>query len=187
MELEQAIYARRAVREYSEEPVAKPTLLKLIEAAIQAPSAVNEQSWLFTVVQDRALLAGISHEAKAHLLREPPASLAPQHLRELLEEPAFDIFYHAPALIVISNATHGPWAVENCALAAQNLMLSACAAGLGSCWIGFAQPWLATPEGKAALHLPPMSLPVAPIIVGHAKSPSPAVRRQAPQIHWIGA
>lgn len=187
MELEHAIYARRAVREYSDEPLPKSTLVKLIEAAIQAPSAVNEQSWLFTVVQDRALLAGISHEAKAHLLREPPASLAPQYLRGLLEEPASDIFYRAPALIVISNATHGPWAVENCALAAENLMLSACAAGLGSCWIGIAQPWLATPEGKAALHLPPMSVPVAPIIVGHPKSPPAAVPRKAPRIHWISA
>ena len=187
MELEQAIYARRAVRDYTDEPLPRSSLVKLIEAAVQAPSAVNEQPWLFTVVEDRALLEGISHDAKAHMLRSPPAGLAPQHLRELLEEPAFDIFYHAPALILISSATHGAWAIENCALAAQNLMLSACAAGLGSCWIGFAQPWLATPQGKAALKLPPMSLPVAPIIVGHAKSAPAAVARKAPQIHWIGS
>lgn len=186
MELEQAIYTRRAVREYTDEPVPKHVLVKLIEAAVQAPSAVDEQPWLFTVVEDQTLLAGISHDAKTHLLRQPPANLAPQHLRELLEEPAFDIFYHAPALIVIASVTHGQWAVENCALAAQNLMLSACAEGLGSCWIGFAQPWLATPEGKAALHLPPMSLPVAPIIVGRAKSPPPSVPRKAPQIRWMG-
>ncbi len=186
MELEQAIYARRAVRQYTDEPVPRGVLQRLIEAAIQAPSAVNEQPWLFTVVQDRALLAGISHDAKTHLLRAPPAILAPQHLRELLEEPAFDIFYHAPALILISSATHGQWAVENCALAAQNLMLSACAHGLGSCWIGFAQPWLATPEGKAALDLPPMSLPVAPIIVGRPKSEPAAVARKPPHIRWLG-
>ncbi len=186
MELEQAIYARRAVREFTDDLVPKPVLVKLIEAAVQAPSAVNEQPWLFTVVQDRTMLAGIAHEAKAQLLQAPPTTALPHHLRELLEEPAFDIFYHAPALIVISSATHSPWAVENCSLAAQNLMLSACAAGLGSCWIGFAQPWLASPEGKAALHLPPMSVPVAPIIVGRAKSPPAAVARKAPQIRWIG-
>lgn len=186
MEFKQVIYARRAVRDYTDEPVPRAVLVKLIEAAIQAPSAVNEQPWLFTVVQDRALLAGISHEAKAHLLREPPSSLAPQHLRELLEEPAFDIFYHAPALILISSAAHSQWAVENCSLAAQNLMLSACAEGLGSCWIGFAQPWLGTPEGKAALQLPPMSVPVAPIIVGRANSQPEAVPRKEPHIRWIG-
>ena len=186
MELEQAISSRRAVRDYSEETVPRSLLIKLMEAAVQAPSAVNEQPWLFTVVQDRALLAGISRNAKALLLQYPPMNIAAHHLRNLLEEPAFDIFYHAPALIVISSASHGSWAVENCALAAQNLMLTAHALGLGSCWIGFAQPWLATPAGKAILQLPPESLPVAPIIVGRPKLPAQAVPRSAPKIHWIG-
>ena len=83
------------------------------------------------------------------------------------ENPAFDILYHAPVLIVISSAIEGRWAIESCALAAENLMLNACVAGLGTCWIGFARAWINTPEGKAALLLPPDCLPVAPIIVGH--------------------
>jgi len=49
MELEQAIYARRAVREYTTEPVDQVMLRRLIDAAIQAPSAVNEQPWSFTI------------------------------------------------------------------------------------------------------------------------------------------
>lgn len=186
MELEQALHSRRAVRDYTDDPVPRPVLAQLIAAAIQAPSALNEQPWLFTVVQDRVLLASISHESKAHMLCQSPASPVLPHLRQMLEEPSFDIFYHAPALIVISSVTSGPWAVENCALAAENLMLSACEAGLGSCWIGFAQPWLATAAGKAALDLPPTSLPVAPIIVGRPKSTPAAVPRNAPRIRWIG-
>lgn len=50
MDLEQAIYSRRAVREYTEENIGQSVLQKLIDAAIQAPRAVNEQPWLFTVV-----------------------------------------------------------------------------------------------------------------------------------------
>ena len=180
-----SIHAARSAR-YTDDPIPRPVLAQLIEAAIQAPSAVNEQPWLFTVVQDRALLAGISHESKAHMLRQPPTSFAPLHLRRMLEEPSFDIFYHAPALIVISSANCGPWAVKNCSLTAENLMLSACEAGLGSCWIGFAQSWLATSAGKAALDLPPTSQPVAPIIVGRAQPTPPAVPRNAPAIRWIG-
>lgn len=186
MELKQAIYSRRAVREYTDESIPRSVLLELIDAATQAPSAVNEQPWLFSVVQDRTMLEGISREAKAHLLRSPPPNLASHHLHELIEDPQFDIFYHAPALIVISSSTHGDWAIENCALAAQNLMLSAYAAGLGTCWIGFAQGWLATPEGKTALGVPPMSLPVAPIIVGRPSAMPAAVARRAPLVHWIG-
>jgi nitroreductase len=87
---------------------------------------------------------------------------------------------------VISSVAESPWAVEDCALAAQNLMLAARAAGLGTCWIGFAEAWLGTPEGKAVLELPATSLPVAPIIVGHPKSAPPPVPRREPEIRWIG-
>ncbi len=88
-------------------------------------------------------------------------------------------------LIVISSVTRGPWAVENCALAAENLMLAACAEGLATCRIGFAQTWLTTPDGMATLGLPAAYLPVAPIIVGRPKSPPAPVPRKEPEIRWI--
>lgn len=185
MDLQQAIYSRRATRAFTSEPVDRTSLLRLIDAAIQAPSAVNEQPWLFTVVQDQALLARISSAAKTHLLRAPPKDIPSQHLQELLRDPGFDIFYDAPALIVISSVLQNQWAIENCALAAENLMLAACAEGLGTCWIGFAQMWLATPTGKETLRVPASCLPVAPIIVGHPKSPPAPVPRKPADVHWI--
>jgi nitroreductase len=188
MDLREAIYTRRAVREFTTEPVDEKTLRQLIDAAIQAPSAVNQQPWSFCVVRDRALLARISREARALLLKSAPAVLAPSpRFQELLRNPDFDIFYHAPALIVISSVAESPWTVENCSLAAENLMLAARAAGLGTCWIGLAQLWIATAAGKAALNLPANYLPVAPIIVGHPKSEPQPVPRKEPEIRWIGA
>ncbi len=187
MDLEQAIYSRRAVREYTDESVSKTTLRRLIDAAIQAPSAVNEQSWSFTVVQDRQLLERISTDSKAHMLRQPLPPAHSSHFQQLLQSPEFDIFYHAPALIIISSKTQDRWAVENCSLAAENLMLAACGLGLGTCWIGFAQAWLGTQEGKAALGLPASCLPVAPIIIGRPRSPAPPVPRKEPEIRWIEA
>lgn len=121
---------------------------QLIDAAIQAPSAVNQQPWLFTVVRDSELLARISCEAKAHMLRTSPAALASHHFQHVLNDAKFDIFYGAPVLVVISAAA-GPWAIEDCALAAENMMLAAHASGLGTCWIGFAQGWLGTSERHA--------------------------------------
>jgi nitroreductase len=187
MDLKQAIYTRRSVREFTPQKVEQEVLRNLIDAAAQAPSAVNQQPWAFCVVQDKTLLARISREAKAHMLGASPAGLVSHHFQDILSNPDFDIFYHAPALIVISSVVQSPWAVENCALAAENLMLTACAAGLGTCWIGFAQAWLGTPEGKAALELPSSYVPVAPIIVGHPKSTPPLVPRKEPTIQWIGA
>jgi nitroreductase len=181
-----AIYSRRAVRLYKDEPVDDQTVRQLIDAAIQAPSAVNEQPWSFIVVRDRALLKRISQEAKAHMLRSTPAGLLSHHFHELLSDPGFDIFYEAPVLVVICCTTDSPWAVEDCALAAENLMLAAVAAGLGTCWIGFAQDWLKSPAGKATLNLTADVTPMAPIIVGHPKAPVQPVPRKAPDIHWIG-
>jgi len=180
MDLKEAIYTRRSVREFTEK-----TLRQLVDAAIQAPSAVNQQPWSFCIVRDRALLVRISGEAKAHMLKTSPVGLS-HHFQEILSDPKFDVFYHAPALVVISSTMESPWAVENCSLAVENLMLTARAAGLGTCWIGFAQAWLGTPEGKMALGLPANNVPVAPIIVGHPKSPPPPVPRKEPEIRWIG-
>jgi len=184
MDLQQAIRSRRAVRAFTSVPVERASLVRLIEAAVQAPSAVNEQPWSFTVVQDQSLLARISAESKAHLLATAPRDISA--FQERLRDPSFDIFYHAPVLIVISSVRADLWAVENCSLAAENLMLAACAEGLGTCWIGFAQAWLASAAGKAVLGVPADYLPVAPIIVGHPQGPLPAVPRKPPEIRWVG-
>jgi nitroreductase len=182
MNIEDAISGRRSVREFNAQVVDKQTISRLIEAAIQAPNAVNQQPWTFTVVRDRELLDRISQAAKAHMLASPHAD----RFRPDLSDPKFQIFYRAPALIVISAVKQAPWIVEDCALAAENLMLSAYAAGLGSCWIGFAQGYLNTPEGKKAIGLPDACVPIAPIIVGHPKAVLSAVPRNKPEVRWIG-
>ena len=186
MDLLEALRKRRSVREYTGEPVDDAVLRELIEAAVQAPSAINQQPWTFVVIKDADRLAQISRQATFHLLK---ASLsAPAHpFREMLNDPDFDIFYHAPALVVIAAADPTDWAVEDCALAAENLMLAAYAMDLGTCWIGFAQNWLATPEGKAELGIPATYAPIAPIVVGHPRRPPPPVPRKNPDILWIDA
>ncbi|GAN79843.1 nitroreductase family protein [Acidocella aminolytica] len=186
MDLEQAIYGRRAVRTYTSAPVLKGAIEQLIGAAIQAPSAVDTQPWHFTVITDGALLAQIAAAAKSHMaeLLSKRSDVEPR-LRQHLETPDFQIFYHAPALVVIS-VLADDWAVENASLAAENFMLAAHAAGLGTCWIGFAQHWLGTPAGRAAIRLSQEFTPVAPIILGHPAEPVPAVPRRPARIDWLG-
>jgi len=186
MDLDDAIAGRRSTREYTSEPVDEATVRRLIEAAVRAPSATNGQPWTFTVVRDQGLLDRISTAAKTYMLTTLDGSPRSDRHRTSLSDPGFHIFYHAPALILISGVGQRPWVVEDCALAAENLMLAAHAAGLGSCWIGYAQGYLNTPAGKDALGLPATCVPVAPLIVGHpAAVPAPVARRE-PEIRWIG-
>lgn len=186
MEIKEAIFGRRSVREYMSDAVDEQTIRRLIDAAVHAPNAVNQQPWTFTVVRDQTALARISGDAKRHMLATMPPSRHSDYFRSRLSDPNFHVFYHAPALIVISAIEQGPWIVEDCALAAENLMLAAHAAGLGTCWIGFAQGFLNTPAGKKALDLPAAWVSVAPIIVGHPKAATPAVPRKEPTVKWVG-
>jgi nitroreductase len=190
MDIVEAISGRRSIREYRNQAIDEKTIHRLIAAATQAPNAVNQQPWTFTVVRDQALLDQVSQAAKTHMVATMPAEMAPgaraAHFRTMLGDPAFQIFYHAPVLILIAGNAPGPWIVEDCALAAENLMLMAYSLGLGSCWIGFAQSYLNTPAGKQALGLLESSVPVAPIIVGKPRAAVAAVARKEPEVRWIG-
>lgn len=184
MDIKEAIFGRRAVRDYTGEAVDQEAIRLLIRAAVNAPSAVNQQPWTFTVVRDQTVLDRISREAKSHMLATMSSSH--NHFRSLLDDPNFHIFYHAPVLILISAIAQGPWIVEDCSLAAENLMLAAYAQGLGTCWIGFAQSYLNTEAGKTALGLAATGVAVAPIIVGRPKALPAPVPRKEPEIRWVG-
>ena len=90
------------------------------------------------------------------------------------------------ALILICAVGDDAWGQIDCTLAAQNLMLAAHGKGLGSCWIGFAQGWLETAAGRAALDLPANWTPVAPIIVGHPAAAASAPPRTKAEVRWCG-
>ena len=186
MDIDEAIYGRRSTREYTAQALDDQSIRRLIDAAAHAPNASNGQPWTFTVVRDQGLLDRISRDAKSHMLATLPAGPQSDRYRTLLSDPNFQIFYHAPVLILTSGIAQGPWIVEDCALAAENLMLAAYGEGLGTCWIGFAQGFLNTSAGKNALGLPDTWVPVAPIIVGHPKTEIAPVPRKEPETRWIG-
>ncbi len=83
---------------------------ELIDAAIQAPSAINQQPWCLVLVREQTLRARISDHAKAHLWQ---ASLGtPAHpFRDMLNDPQFHIFYRTPVLVVIAACQPTDWAV----------------------------------------------------------------------------
>lgn len=130
------------------------------------------------------MLRNLSDSAKS-AFGEQMRNLPPgQRLRlqHRLDTPDFNIFYDAGTLVVIWAKPMGPFVAADCWLAAQNLMLAACAKGLGTCVIGFAVGALNTPEWKAHLGVPAEWTAIAPIIVGAPAGSTPPVPRKKPEI-----
>ncbi|WP_371369651.1 Bifunctional F420 biosynthesis protein FbiB [Sporomusa rhizae] len=182
MELLDAIYNRRSVRNYTNAKVDKLTIEKLLSASIQAPSAMNSQPWAYAVIQDANLLKEYSDRSKQLLLGLLDKVPELNKYETALENPNFNIFYNAQSLITIFAKSKGLYSNEDCCLAAQNLMLTAHSLDLGTCWIGFARPFLNSPEVKNELNIPDSYEAVAPIILGYPKVNPPAVPRNNPEI-----
>jgi nitroreductase len=119
MTLTEAIYARRSIRKYKSGTVSQEQLDALLEAAMLAPSAGNSRQWEFVVVRNREKLDAIMHlHPFAQMLKS--ASLA----------------------IVVcgvpnpKNPILAGFFPQDCAAAAENILLRAVDLGLGACWCG---------------------------------------------------
>ena len=183
-----AIYGRRSVRSFTSQKLEKTTVRALLDAAVQAPTAMHEQPWVFVVIQDAQLLTMLSDRVKAAWMLEaafyrdvhvkPGSSLHDDFVKRLAD-PEFSVFYNATTLVVIGARRTDSFVVADCWLAAENLMLAASALGLGTCCIGSAVPALNAPKVKVALGIPAEVTSIAPIIVGvPAGSAAPVVRRE---------
>jgi nitroreductase len=188
-----AIYHRRAVRAYTAERPSDDVIRELLDAAVHAPTAMHLEPWAFVVVQDKALLKRYSDRAKVMLLDDIKAGGAlaqdastKSRLLAMLGEPTFNIFYDAGTLIVICRKPAGAYAEADCWLAAENLMLAACAKRLGTCCIGFAISLLNAPDVKQELGIPRDFAAVVPLIVGFPSSPAATVPRKPPHVlRWV--
>ena len=117
-EVLQNMLTRRSVREFKKEQIKDEELDLILKAGIYAPSAMNKQSWQFTVVQNKE---------KIELLAKV--------IRDSLGRDAGYNFYAPPTLIMLSNEKDNPEGQADCACALENIFLMANSLGIGSCWI----------------------------------------------------
>ena len=183
--LAEAIFHRRAVRSFSERQVDAGRVRSLLVAAVQAPSVLNQQPWVFGVFHGRKRLQRISDRTKEFLVRTYPTTFELHSCSALYERPDYDIFHGATTLIVIY-ATRGRLNPnEDCCLAAENLMLAAYGMGMGTCPIGFARPWLDLFETKRELGVPEQYSAVFPVVVGYPTGvPLPMPREEPKVVSW---
>ena len=121
MELWEAIKGRRSVRDFLDRPVTRETIESLLEAAIWAPSGGNAQTWRFVAIIDPAEIMKIKIVSPG-LLGDPAAVIAV--CQDLVQARAKG-----------GNLGETFLAPIDAAMATQNLLLVACAEGLGACTI----------------------------------------------------
>ena len=180
----EAIDQRRSVRSYAPQKLEWATINTLLATAVRAPTAVHEEPWAFVVIQDRVVLKRLSDRARLVFADEahPDLLALGGHALDIFASPDFNIFYNAGTLIVIGTQLTGPFVAADCWLAAENLMLAACASGLGSCVIGSALSTLNLSEVKDELGIPHDFVAIAPIVVGVPLGEAPPTARKDPKV-----
>lgn len=142
------IFNRRSIRKFKNEAVEPEKIDRLLRAAMQAPSAANQQSWEFIVVQDRAMLERLSQTSP---YAKPVAGSAATFV-----------------LLVNENELKVPTAWEqDMGAAAQNLLLEAVHLELGGVWFGVATAEAVVKNVRNLFNLPDNIKPFALISVGY--------------------
>lgn len=171
------IRKRRSIRKYKPDQISDSDLEAILEAAIWAPSAMNQQKWHFTVIQNKEMLQKITD-----LAREVMKS-GPEFLARRAADPDYSPFFHVPTVIVISGDSKARFIQLDCALAAQNIMLAAESLNIGSCVMTSPEIFFSTEKGQALLR--EMSVPegykhVCTVVLGYpdGERPDPKSRNR---------
>ena len=176
MDVIEAIYTRRSIRSYSPRPVERRLIEEVVLDAAQAPPQFSGQMpWTFNVAEGVERISAYGDEALQYAKDNHPDEPG----WEWTDRPGFQVFWGAPALIIISGR------VEDCCRAGQNLMLSAHARGLGTCWVGSPMLWLKTASAKADLGIPADLTPVSALCLGYPAMIPENPPHERPTIIWL--
>lgn len=192
--LQEIIQCRRSIRRYRPDPVPATVIGSLLEAAVWAPSAHNRQPWRFAVVTTAAVKHELAAAMGTRLRQDLQADGAPEAAIEADAARSYERITSAPALIALCltmadmdtypderrSRNEYLMAVQSVALAGQNLLLAAHAAGLGACWL--CAPLFVPDEVRAALALPDDWQPQALITLGYPAESREKTRRPVEEL-----
>jgi nitroreductase len=159
-EILDCIHARRSTRRFTEWQISPEQLDTLLDAAIWAPSGVNNQTWLFTAIQKKDALLHLNSLVREGFQHWVPDDDYPGKLsmKGHLQKEGFNFYHHAPTLIIASNRPNYENAMADCALALENISLAAQSLGLGTCYINQLH-WRLRDEPDVRLYLSALGIP----------------------------
>ncbi|QSZ67994.1 nitroreductase family protein [Methanofollis aquaemaris] len=103
---------RHSIRKYKEDPIEEKIIENALECARLAPTARNEQPWLFGVVKEKETLKQIA---------------------DLTDHGTF--IEGAPICFAVFGKRDAKYYLEDCSAATTQLILGLWAYGVGSCWV----------------------------------------------------
>ncbi|MCX5716206.1 MAG: nitroreductase family protein [Candidatus Omnitrophica bacterium] len=182
-----SIKNRRSVRVFLDKPVSNADLQTILEAANQAPSAHNQQSWRFIILRGEKksdLVSLIS--TKAGNFPKPTSVLLRLASRSIASAPVVVAVANTGELILrgtelfkvdknIASDFFRIMEIQSSAAAVQNLLIAATSMGLGTVWLGVLVlikkdilRFLGEPEGEFMAVVP----------VGYAARPPAGPKKQ---------
>ncbi len=161
-----AIFKRRSIRKYKDQPVEKEKVEQLLRAAMQAPTSGNQRPWEFLVVENRESLKKLSLTSKySMMVAKAPIAIIMLGNKDLFQYPE-------------------DWE-KDLGAATQNLLLEAVDLGLGAVWIGVAPLIDCMENVRAVCELPSNIDPFAIVAVGYPlEEKEPIDRFEQSRIHY---
>lgn len=195
----EVMQTQRAIRRWTDEPVDRETIERIIQAGCWAPSGSNSQPWGFLVVTDDDIRQRLSDAIREAFDTRMTAFPNPDEIddatRRRMYRGARNLFQNfaaAPVWIIpclltdLSRSPDDLLAGSSIYPSIQNMMLAARAEGLGTV--------ITTPQAmildqlREELSIPENALPVAMIPMGHPDANFGPVTRKplADVLHWNG-
>jgi len=161
-----SILRRRSIRQYTGQKIQDEHIKKILEAAMSAPSAGNEQPWHFIVVKDAQTLERLS-QTHRH------ASMIKQA---------------AVAIVVCGDLNReikkGMW-VQDCSAATENILIEVEELNLAAVWVGVYPREDQVEYVKNLFNLPNPIIPLSIVSVGYpAERFEPTNRFDESRIHY---
>ena len=162
-----AIFTRTSTRNFESRPVESKYIIKILRAAMAAPSAMNQQPWEFWVITDKDTIARLSQVSPY----AKPAANAP-----VVIVPCWNTEYlKVPMMVQIDMA-----------IATENILLEAEELGLGAVMLGIAPDTERMNAVAEILNLPENFKPFTIIPVGWPVNKRPQDDRYEPaKIHTL--
>lgn len=153
-EVMRTILHRRSIRRFDKRQIEEETLQQILKAGLYAPSAGGRQGVFFVVCQNRDVNRRLGKIKRAN--SKPRMATKENYVSKeqpsIADDPKLtDAFYDAPTVITMFAPKNFLFSAEDCAVAAENMMLAADSLGVGSCYIGQGWTAFADPYGQEIL------------------------------------